>query len=135
METISSRLLNLKFYCKRFVRSLICYIRFSISLFYFYVNFESKEVCKTTAKPEKYTHQLGEKMTATEVDKIFETLDANKDGKLDYKEFTGLYTDTSKQLNHLLSVRGIHSFLESNYVRPFMKRKMMQHSTTTLNEA
>ena len=52
------------------------------------------------------TAQLGEQMPATEVDKIFETLDTNKDGKLDYKEFTGLYASTTKQLNHLISLRG-----------------------------
>ena len=46
-------------------------------------------------------------MSVTEVDKIFDTLDVNKDGKLDFKEFTGLYENTTKQLNHLLSVRGI----------------------------
>ena len=55
---------------------------------------------------DKVNLQLGEKMSPAEVDKIFSSLDTNKDGKLDYGEFTGLYAITTKQLNHLLSVRG-----------------------------
>ena len=45
-------------------------------------------------------------MSPAEVDRIFDSLDSNKDGKLDYSEFTGLYANTNKQLNHLLSIRG-----------------------------
>ena len=46
-------------------------------------------------------------MSPAEVDRIFDSLDSNKDGKLDYSEFTGLYANTNKQLNHLLSIRGL----------------------------
>ena len=50
-------------------------------------------------------------MSSKEVDKLFETLDVDKDGNLDYSEFTGLYTSTNKQLDHLLSLKGINCCL------------------------
>eukprot|EP00116_Pleurobrachia_bachei_P004700 sb/3464962/ len=49
--------------------------------------------------------RLGDKMSDSAVAAVFSSLDANKDGKLDYREFAGLYSKANIQLNHILQLR------------------------------